>query len=187
MDVDAADVTVIGMHFTANFADIVAAIDVNADDFTVRGCRFSETAVSMNALIWIQDAAATGSDRIVVEGCDVRLLDAANTHFINYAGTGDGHIFRNNMLLGDWGTLAVGGAGVVTFAACYNNRIYNVATTNDSCINFAATATGLIMGNMCGGGAAQANGITSGTMATCENYYGNIAEDLSGILDPIAT
>jgi hypothetical protein len=187
IDIDAADITIIGMHFTANYADIVAAIDVNADDFTISRCRFSETAASMNALIWVQDAASTASDRIIVEYCDVRVLDASNTHFINFAGTGDGHVVRHNMLLGDWGTMAIGGAGVVTFAACYGNRIYNVATTSDACIHFAATATGLIMDNLCGGGAAQANGVSSGTMATCENYYGNIAEDLSGILDPVGT
>ena len=34
VDVDAADITVENIHFRANFADIVAAIDVNADDFT---------------------------------------------------------------------------------------------------------------------------------------------------------
>ena len=41
VDVDAANVTVENIHFVANFADIAAAIDVNADDFTLRNCRFS--------------------------------------------------------------------------------------------------------------------------------------------------
>jgi len=50
-----------------------------------------------------------------------------------------------------------------------------------------ATATGLVMDNLCGGGAAQANGITAAACAKAQNYYGNIAEDLSAILDPIAT
>ena len=66
VDVDAASITVENINFVANFADIVAAIDVNADDFTLRGCRFTSAATNMNALIWIQDAAAGGSDRITV-------------------------------------------------------------------------------------------------------------------------
>jgi len=43
------------------------------------------------------------------------------------------------------------------------------------------------MRNLCCGAAAQANGITATAMAICENYYGVISEDLSGILEPIAT
>jgi hypothetical protein len=187
IDVDAANITVENIHFKANFADIVAAIDVNADDFTVRKCRFSEAATNMNALIWVQDAAAGGSDRITIEDCHAVALDAANTHFVNFAGTGDGHIVRRNVLIGDWGTMCIGGAGVVTNATILSNRISNAAATNDSCISFAATATGVCMDNLACGGAAQANGITATAMALAQNYYGVVSEDLSAILDPIAT
>ena len=187
MDVGAADVTVINIGFSANFADITAAIDVNAVNFTMNGCHFAETAVDMNALIWIQDAAAAASDRISILGCYANVLDAANTHFINFAGTGDGHRVEGNRLLGNWGTMAIGGAGVVTFATCLDNVVYNVASDSDSCINFASTATGMCMRNLCGGAAAQANGITATAMAVAENYYGVISEDLSAILEPVAT
>lgn len=187
IDIDAANITIENIHFRANFADIAAAIDVNADDFTLRKCRFSEVATNMNAKIWVQDAAAAGSDRITIEDCHVIALDAANTHFVNFAGTGDGHIVRRNMLIGDWGTMAIGGAGEITNAICCDNYISNAATDNDSCINFAATATGLCMNNRACGGAAQANGITAAGMAKCENYYGVLAEDLNGILEPVAT
>ncbi len=187
VDIDAANIMIENLHFRANFADIVAAIDVNADDFTLRRCRFSELAANMNALIWVQDAAAGGSDRITIEDCHAIALDAANTHFVNFAGTGDGHIVRNNILIGDWGTMAIGGAGVITNCAILDNRIYNAANTNDACINLAATATGIVMGNMACGAAAQANGITAPACALAENYYGVVSEDLSAILDPIAT
>jgi hypothetical protein len=187
VDVDAANITVENIHFRANFADIAAAIDVNADDFTLRNCRFSEVATDMNAKIWVQDAAATASDRITIEGCRALALDAANTHFVNFAGTGDGHRIIGNELIGDWGTMAIGGAGVVTNAVVIDNVIYNAASDNDSCINFAATATGICMRNLAGGAAAQANGVTATAMAIAENYYGVISEDLSAILEPIAT
>lgn len=187
IDIDAANVTIDNVHFVANFADIAAAIDVNADDFTIRNCRFTEAATNMNALIWIQDAAAGGSDRITVENCYAIALDAANTHFINLAGTGDGHIIKGNILIGDWGTMAIGGAGVVTNITILDNTISNAAATNDSCINLAATATGIVMRNLACGGAAQANGITATACALAQNYYGVVSEDLSAILEPIAT
>ncbi len=187
VDVDTANITVENLHFRANCADIAAAIDVNADDFTLRKCRFSEVATNMNAKIWVQDAAAGGSDRITIEDCHVVALDAANTHFVNFAGTGTGHRVRRNVLIGNWGTMAIGGAGVVTNVEISDNKISNAATDNDSCINLAAAATGVVMGNKCCGGAAQANGITAQGCALCENYYGVVGEDLNGILEPIAT
>ena len=187
VDVDAADITVENIHFVANFADIAAAIDVNADDFTLRGCRFSEAATDMNAKIWVQDAAATASDRITIEGCRAVALDALNTHFVNFAGTGDGHRIIDNELIGDWGTMAVGGAGVVTNVMIARNIINNAASDNDSCINVSATTTGMVAFNACGGAAAQGNGITAPYCVSIENYYGVINEDLSGILEPAAT
>ncbi len=138
-------------------------------------------------MICVQDAAAGGSDRITIEGCHAICPDAANTHFVNFAGTGTGHIIRDNILIGDWGTMCIGGAGVVTYATVIDNVIYNAANTVDGCINFAATATGICMRNLACGAAAQANGVTATAMAVAENYYGVISEDLSAILDPIAT
>lgn len=187
IDIDAAGVTIENIHFRANFADIAAAIDVNADDFTLRRCRFSDVAVDMNAKIWVQDAAAGGSDRITIEDCHCIARDAANTHFVNFAGTGDGHIIRRNVLMGDWGTMCIGGAGVVTNCVVTDNLIDNAATDNDTCINFAATATGIVARNLVGGGAAQGNYITATAMAVNQNYGAVSAEDLSGILEPAGT
>jgi hypothetical protein len=186
VDIDAANITVENIHFRANFADIAAAIDVNADDFTLRRCRFSDVASAMNALIWIQDAAAGASDRITIEDCVVKAIDAANTHFINLAGTGDGHIIQRNILYGDWGTMAIGGAGVVTNITVVENYINNIATTNDAAISLAATTTGIVANNMAGGGAAQANGFLATGCLKAENYYSDLS-DASAILDPIAT
>lgn len=187
IDIDAANVVIENVHFRANIADVVAAIDVNADDFTLRNCRFTEVATSMNALIWIQDALAVASDRITVEGCYAKVVDAANTHFINFAGTGDGHVIKGNTLMGDWGTMAIGGAGIVTNIVIVDNIISNAASDNDSCINLAATTTGIVMRNLACGATAQANGITATACAIAENYYGVVSEDLSAIIEPAVT
>ena len=187
IDIDAANITFDNINFVANFADIAAAIDVNADDFTVRRCRFTSAATNMNAKIWIQDALAGGSDRITIEDCYCLDRDAANTHFVNFAGTGDGHIVRDNVLMVDAGTMAIGGAGVITNCLITDNIINNAANTVNACINLAATATGCVVNNLCAGAAVQANGITATACLIAQNYYGVLAEDLSAILDPIAT
>jgi len=187
VDVDAADITIENINFVANYADIAAAIDVNADDFTIRKCRFTCAATNMNFVICVQDAAGTTSDRISITDCYALQPDAANTHFVNFAGTGDGHVVKDNILIGDWGTMAIGGAGIVTFITIVDNKISNQASDNDSCINLAATTTGIVMRNLCGGAAAQANGITATACAVAENYYGVVSEDLSAILEPVAT
>lgn len=186
IDIDAANITVQGIDFVADFADIAAAIDVNADYFTLRDCRFFEQT-DKNFKICVQDAAAGGSNFITIENCTAFCPDAANTHFVHFSGTGDGHRVVGNVLIGDWGTMAIGGAGVITNCFIANNHICNKATTNDSCINLAATATGIVHSNLCSGGAAQGNGITATGTGQNENYYGVISEDLQGILDPIAT
>jgi len=50
IDIDAANVVIENVNFVANFADITAAIDVNADDFTLRGCRFTAAALLIESL-----------------------------------------------------------------------------------------------------------------------------------------
>lgn len=187
LDVDAANITFENIHFTANYADITAAIDVNAQFCTIRKCRFSETAADMNAVIWILGGSTTTSSGLVVEDCVVNDADAANTHFISLPGTDSGNIIRRNYLYGDWGTAAIGAAGVVVNIQIHDNRIYNAATDNDSCINMAATATGYISNNFVTSGAAQANGITAQGCGKCNNFQGVNAEDLSALLDPVLT
>ena len=186
IDIDAANVTFKNLHFVSAIADVTAAIDVNADDFTLKGCRFSEDT-NLNFLICVQDAASGGSDRITIEGCHAICTDAANTHFVNFAGTGTGHIVRNNRLIGDWGTFAIGGAGVITFCLIEGNVVYNAASTSDAIINLASTATGIVYDNHGAGAAAQANGFTATACTISQNFYGVVSEDLSAILDPIGT
>ena len=121
---------------------------------------------------------------MTVDGCSAIALDASNTHFVNFAGTGDNHILKNNSLIGDWGTMALGGAGIVTNVRIVDNEIVNIATTTDGCINLAATTKGIVARNLLAGGAAVANGISADACLLAENYYQLVTADLSGLLDP---
>jgi hypothetical protein len=186
VDVDAANITVRHIKFVAGFADIVAAIDVNACNTTFIDCQFFGDGAGLNALIWIQDAAAGASDYITVKDCFFYDPDATNTHAINFAGTGFGHLVRGNRFYGDWGTLAVGGAGATVCSTIDNNYIWNIAAVNDSCINSAADG-GWVVGNMVSSPQAQANAITAANIAKFNNYEAVDTEDLSGLLEPPVT
>jgi hypothetical protein len=187
--INAANVTVEDMHITTNDDDVAVIFDVDADDFTLRHCRISQGASAKAGTICVQDAALVASDRITVEDCHVIMVDATNTHFFNMAGTGDGHIVRNNVLIGDWGTMTLGGAGVVTNVSITRNYISNAATTNDSGIDLADTATGYLAFNLIG--IASGDGSTDGVNAIAcganHNYVVDDAGDVQGILDPGAT
>jgi hypothetical protein len=185
VDVDAANITVRHIKFAAGVADIVAAIDVNADDFTMIDCQFIGDS-SYNALIWIQDALATASDRITIRDCYCNDQDTSNTHFFNMSGTGSGHRVINNVLIGDWGTMAVGGAGIVTDVEIAYNKIWNVAAVNDTCIGTAMN-TGFIYDNYVVSPQAQANAITAANVGKFNNYQSVDTEDLSGALEPVVT
>ena len=185
IDIDAANVTIENIIISANFADIATAFDVNAVNFTLRGCHFQATAVDMNFLVCVQDGATTTSSGITIEDCTAMLLDATDTHFVNMAGTGDGHMIRNNVLFGAWDTMAIGGAGVVTRCSILNNHVYNIAAGADLCISMAATATGICSDNRCAGGHAT-QGIIPGDLGALENYYEQATSDASGVLEPSA-
>jgi hypothetical protein len=186
--INAASITIEDVHFVAGVQDIIAMIDVDATDFTLRRCRFTENATDENALIMIQDGGTTTSNRITVEYCEAILNDADNTHFINLAGTGDGHIIRNNVLIGDWGTITIGGAGAVTHIQITDNLIHNQAITADSGINVANAATGLIFNNRIGINLAadDTSGVDADACAMCQNFVVDhtTGGDVTGVLDP---
>ena len=186
IDIDAASITIENVNFQAAFADITAMVDVNATDFTLRNCRFTQSAADMNALICVQDAAGAGSDRITIENCEAIMYDASNTHFVNFAGTGEEHIVRNNVLLGDWGTVAVGGAGVLILWTVADNYIHNIAAADDAGIATAATSTGMVYNNRLGYGDVgnATTAIDCDLCAMCENYVVDSVSAAQGILDP---
>ena len=49
IDIDAANVVFDNLRFVANFLDVAAAIDVNADGFTCRNCEFVDTSTILNS------------------------------------------------------------------------------------------------------------------------------------------
>jgi len=183
IDIDAADITIEGMVFTSGVSDNAVGIDVNAQDFTVRNCRFVQGGTDLNTLKWILEGSTTTASRMTIENNYVNGIDASNTHFVDLAGTGDGHIIRGNVCQGVFATMCIGGAGIVTKCTIAHNLIHNTSTTADTCINMGATATGIVAWNGASGGHAT-DGIVCGDLGSIENYYELSTSDLSGVLEP---
>ena len=189
IDIDAANVVFDNLRFVANFLDVAAAIDVNADGFTCRNCEFVDTSTILNSKIWILGATATTSDRMIVENCEFYAYGDTNTAAISLPGTPDRCIIRDNVLMGDWATAAILAAGAITKASILRNLIRNTPDTADSCINIAATSTGVAayngVGTLIGLDATTLNTFGS-TMAVIQNYAVDTG-DRQGVLDPVAT
>lgn len=183
--VSAANVTLKNLVLLSGFDDIAAAITVTGAGCTIDGCEFDETAVNKNFLICILGGSAATADNLLVQNCRCVQRDAANTHFVSLPGTTRNARILRNSISGDFGTAAIGAAGVVIFGEVSDNYIYNAASDNDSCINLAGT--GICVRNLVASAAAQANQITATLWALNQNYAGVISEDLNGILEPIAT
>ena len=187
IDITADDVTLENLHFYANFADVSAMIDVDAHDCTIRNCWFEEVGTNLNGEICILDAALLASHRRTVEGCYAVMVDAEDDNFVSFVGTGDGHIIRDNIVIGNFDVAAIGGTTAVTYGTVTDNYIYNACATNDTCILLSGATKGVCFNNITGGGAAVANGVTATDVALAENYYQITTSDLNGVLDPVAT
>jgi hypothetical protein len=186
VDIDAASVTVEHMVFRANFADVSAAIDVNASDFTLRNCRCVSGGANLNAEIWVQDGALLTSHRITIEDCIFIDNDAANDECLAFGGTGAEHVVRRNNFVGTWGTACISVTGACTYMLIADNNVYNIqAAVVDTGIN-AATATGICVNNRASTGNASVNQITAPAMVKCQNYGGLIGDN-NGPLEPVAT
>lgn len=189
IDVDAANITIENLLFIANFLDIAAAIDVNADDFTMRNCECRDTSTILNAKIWVLGASGTTSDRTKVIGCRFNAFGDANTSCISLPGTPDGCEICDNILIGDWGTAAILAAGAVTKAIVLRNLVSNLDAGDDVCINLAASSTGIIAYNGVGARETDASTdqITGGSTMTLIQNFAVDEGDRSGVLDPAAT
>jgi hypothetical protein len=184
--VAAANVTIENLKFTASSADVASCLDVNADYFTARNCFFLEDTTNEAFTICVLGTTTTGSEYITVEGCRFMCPDAAASSGVQILG-GAGHRIIGNEFYGDWSAGAIDLDNTPTYTLIADNLIYNADDTADNCINADATATGICVRNLVANADTQANQVTATAMTIAENYGGVIAEDLSGLLDPIAT
>jgi len=186
IEVAAANCTIENCIFTASSADVAKAIDVNAVGFTIKDCLFLEDTTDEAFTVCILGATSNTSDYITVSNCKFICPDASASSCIQLVG-GQGHEVRDCVFMGDWSAGAIDLDNTPTYVLLLRNLIYNADDTADNLVNASATATGICAYNGGGNADTQANQFTATAMAVVENYGGVISEDLSAILDPIAT
>lgn len=187
--ITADGVELINFQLEASFADIASLIVVTGDDCRIASCRFLEPTTDENALIGILTGGANTADGLVVENCEFRGLDAANTIGVSFPNAQSRVIVRNNLFLGVFETGAIKAVGVLSQCAIHDNFINNTSGDADECISIADTSTGVVVRNLVGNnlGAGATTNINCGTtMTMCENYSTDKG-DVQGVLDPVAT
>jgi hypothetical protein len=173
MDIDAANVTIENIVFALTGVDALAApIDVNAADFTLRGCRVITASASAQATLAILTDA--NANRLTVEDSTfLGTADAGTATVIRIVG-GDGHVIRRNIFQGAYTTTL--GAIENNTTACTNtfvtdNNINNLTASSTKAMVFAAGSTGMISRNAMQilSGTAPITG--SGMSWVGQNYY----------------
>jgi hypothetical protein len=185
----AANCTLENFQLESSFADVASQIVVTGVDCAIRSCRFLEPTVDENSLINILTGAANLADGLVVEGCEFRGLDAANTCGISHPNAQARVVHRNNLFLGVFETGAIKAAGVLAQCAILENYVNNTSGDADECIIIADTSTGVVARNVVGNSLAgnATTNINCGTTMTMAENYSTDKGDVQGVLDPVAT
>jgi len=198
IDVDAADITIKNIYFDLQCTQTnptVAAIDVNASDFTIEDCEMLVTGTG------------TGAGQVIV-ATNVNNLKVYNTKFLGRQGTG-GTVPANIIdLQTDGKSDAASGngheiAGCVFDAAVSEAHIWSTASSMEMvqihhnifrastaalpAISIGATTVanhGYIFNNMIQSGTSAGLTMNWGAMTAWENYWTTASGLVSGLLAP---
>lgn len=187
--ITADDVEFVNFQIEASFADVASEIVVTGKDCRIANCRFLEPVTDENSLINILTGAANTADGLIVEDCEFRGLDAANTIGVSLPNAQARVVIRRNIFAGVFETGAIKSVGVAAQIAVYDNFINNTSGDADECISIADTSTGVVVRNLVGNNLA-ANATTNincGTTMTMAENYSTDKGDVQGVLDPVAT
>lgn len=188
--VTAANCSVENMIFTANYADIVTGIDVDAVDFMAKGISFYETATNMNFLNCVvtddTDFAANG---MTIIDCERIAVDAASLAFVSILGD-----INNMKIINNFDNQA-SATDIGHFITLSSKTALGAQIIGNTCCVWGNTA-GDVVGQFMTGSATDCTGVVSdnrmGSLATTselfdtatldfwhfENYYcGTIAKN----------
>lgn len=182
MDIDAVNITVENIFFDMTGVDaVVAGIDVNSSDFTLRNCEILMADSDGQTVVGL--LTDSGIDRLTVENCtfmgDSSVGGVAAIRVIG----GDQHLIKDSTFYGDYDTTGCAIENLTTATTNYtvtNNNIWNKHTGSIVCINAVSTSTGSINFNLL---QMELNGISGGitdtgtgatNFALFENYYSNL-------------
>lgn len=187
IDIDAANVTIKNFFIDVTGIDaVVAALDVNAADFTLEGCEvlLADSGGQATEFI-VTDASA---DRMSVLNNVIRSPNAGANNAVSIEGTPDGIVISGNRIYGDFAD------------ACIHNPTGNVATnlviegnylqndqTGDHAIELVSACTGTISKNQLVTDAI-ATAVDQGSCNAFDNlYYDSSDVDAGATPFPITT
>jgi len=146
--------------FSANYADITMAIDVDAVGFQIEYCQFRDTATDMDFVSCIgTDDTANAADDLVVVGNEYMSVDVGNLAFVSILGNITGLRIQGNITqsasITDAAHFLIMGSFVCLKSIITDNIcIVTGANTTQSAGLFATssstTSTGVMARNYCG-------------------------------------
>jgi len=91
--ISSANTSFYNVQFEANFVDVLAGLDIDANFTGFYNCKFTDAGTNLNYLVVMN--VADGVDDLTLEDCTYIGLDAQNDNVIQAAGTHDNFIIRN--------------------------------------------------------------------------------------------
>jgi len=177
--VSAANVTVRGVKFVANFADIATVfLLTTAQGFTVDQCEFLDTSSILNFLAVITTTVSVVADNLTFTGNKVILLGTtAATTPIKIVGTHNRLVISDNYFnegaLSNTSAVLAHAALVVTNLEMYRNVVFrpsaDTATGALLVTTSSTTNTGMIVDNKC-----FASDVAAALLVTAGSIYGMV-------------
>ncbi len=184
VEVDAANVTLYNLTFTADVTAVATGVNVDANYCTISNCEFNFNATGDDFVQMLDVDTVTGTvvvdSKLIAEtgaaGCDQAIrLDTAHQTEI-----------RGNWIAGDFTDAAIVSEGALsTNIIIADNYIYSTDTTAGGLVDLDVADTGLLINNRMGTlfATAPETAVDPGSLLACENYVCN-AVDESGALVP---
>ena len=184
VEVDAANVTLYNLTFTADVSAVVVGVNVDADFCTIDNCEFNYNETGDDFVTMIDADVVNGfhltNSKLIAEDATgaaeaVRLDTAHET------------VIKGNYFYGDFSDGAIIGEGAAsTNILIAENYVYNSDTTGGEGVDLNVACTGVISNNRLGTLFTTAPETTfdPGSCLCTENYVVN-AIDESGIIVPV--
>lgn len=197
IDIDAANITFKNLRFVTDVASLQAPIDVNAAGFTLEDCDFlgNDAAAETNLITVITDANANdmtirGCRFNYLATVDATAVTTTSTECIRLVGA-DRALIEDNYISGDFTTAVING---ITTASkdvqILRNRIHNIATENIAgVVDLVAACNGIIAFNygFMGYATSLAAIIDPSSCAMVENRFSNVVTEAAGLVGTAST
>lgn len=150
--IDADDVTISNIHFSATVTVVAIGVSVltGATNTVINNCRFSvETTTTDEFLIAIN--YGVGCDRLVVENCEIDMGLGGAATGIKLVGATAGANIRNNRIVGDYSLACIAGLTTLSTELYIEDNILvnggSAAVGTVAVLNLVAASTGMFRGN----------------------------------------